>query len=142
VETWSIGTEEAGGVMTTPLASFILYKPDKHPWELMKDIVVGEPIQLVEDTDEEYRYLGVALVQSMKCCTLRMVDNQDLDRARPKYRCPLDLLKSLRKSFPEYKADFTGDTLVGVVTVQPLSYSLKSLNKIVGKAPQKLSKLS
>lgn len=142
METWAIDAEDAKGVMSAPLASFILYKPDKHPWESMKDIVVGEPIQLVEDGDEDYRYLGVAVVQSMKCCTLRTVEKQDLERARPKYDSPMDLVKSLRKSFPEYRADFSGDTLVGVVTVQPLSYSLKSLNKVVGKAPQKLPKLS
>lgn len=141
MKTWLLSQEDSEGAMSAPALSFYHFDPKDGLEAVMKDLYVGDPIQLVEAKGESCRSLGVATVEAIKICTVRFVEPNDLKRGLPRYSSRMEFLRSLREEHPEYKADITPDTQVGVVTVKPLSYDLKGLNQIVGKKPQRVRKV-
>ena len=124
--------EESGGIMQMPSFSVFYYDPKEHPWESFKDRELGELIQIMAHVEDgAYKYIGCGLLESIKVSTFRGLDDIELRRAFPKTKSRLDLVKRYREEYPEYRADITADTQVGVLTIRPLNYKLKELNEMV-----------
>lgn len=133
--------EETGGIMQMPSFSVFYYDPKEHPWESFKDRELGEPVQIMAHVEDgAYKYIGCGVLESIKVSTFRGLDDEEVRRAFPKTKSRLELVKRYREEYPEYRADITADTHVGVLTIRPLEYKLKELNKMV-KASQRVQGL-